>query len=88
MTHTPGPWHVYKNRHYVMDSRSHLVAYCGDVSVDTREEVEANAILIASAPDLLEALENIASGHACLLGFSIDDAAEIARDALAKARGE
>ena len=42
---------------------------------------EANARLIAAAPDLLEALE-------CLIKSDHDDVIEMARAAIARARGE
>lgn len=57
----------------------------------TREEAEANARLIASAPDLLEALENlqtqiqqVSDGDRPYTGFDT----ELIDEAIAKARGE
>lgn len=57
--HTPGPWVAVA--HYVrtpLDAQGGgwMVADCRDVSLP-REQVQANAHLIAAAPELLEALE-------------------------------
>jgi hypothetical protein len=63
MTHTPGPWQARKA--FVYSSKPHVqLAHCGanfTAGVDgTRSisdgEAEANARLIAAAPDLLAAL--------------------------------
>ena len=55
-------------------------------------EAEANAHLIAAAPELMDALEGIANATASSDGFDPFKAAErfqaIARAALAKAKGE
>ena len=60
-----------------------------------RKEIEANAKLIASAPDLLAALEDMYSGwlyirkmHGDLYGVGWDRSQEKAEAALKKARGE
>jgi hypothetical protein len=73
MTHTPGPWEVYEgvnrdahwhNRACVWStSAGHLVAYTDFM---TTEIAEANARLIAAAPDLLEALRAFAFGDPVL----------------------
>lgn len=89
-THTTGPWHwncdglyhqgqLYKE--YILTA-----SYEYDEGVSVECKNEANARLIATAPDLLEALidiNNICSG-ACS-GRSIE---EIARTAIAKAKGD
>lgn len=58
----------------------------------SREEAEANATLIAAAPDLLYALERIANGQEMVGEFTHADVVlryqEIARAAIAKATGE
>lgn len=64
--HTPGPWKVYgrdgKPKCYVTDSEGRTIAdldsFC--TGSDSREQLEANARLIAHAPALLEALKAIA----------------------------
>ena len=58
MKHTPGPWKVTKLGTMVRAGGTNI-ADCGS-SFNLRykhEEMHANAALIASAPDLLEALE-------------------------------
>lgn len=55
--HTPGPWHVYKGRGlYVDSSTAGLVC---KVAENRSAEKEANALLIAAAPELLEALREV-----------------------------
>ena len=63
MTHTPGPWNIgptYKSSINAGEKHIAMVNYwkSGDKSSDVfGEEHDANARLIAAAPDLLEALE-------------------------------
>lgn len=91
-THTPGPWRI--------DSKTRFGDYtiaAGD-SVKTCEFIaktqnEANANLIAAAPDLLEALEDaaflmrMAAKIAGPMQDSFKRSAEDAAKALAKAEG-
>lgn len=91
--HTPGPWFAVadKGQTIIRTSRSSaafspLAIVKGDKR-DTLKDQEANARLMAAAPDLLEALEY------CLdcLGdeFALpSDCQSTARAAIAKARGE
>ena len=57
--HTPGPWDVETkgSRHFVDGADRLTVAYLDRAGVRERAEIEANALLIASAPELLAALE-------------------------------
>jgi hypothetical protein len=87
MNHTPGPWHVEHGETtetLIVDSQSVFVA-------EAAEDMEADARLIAAAPDLLAALERIeAHGrewdrshlheHECY--------EDIARAAIAKVKGQ
>ena len=82
--HTPGPWvasacHVQKGGRSIAFASSGSGVSCGP------EEARANARLIASAPDMLAALESIVveadNGLDCHL------LAEIAAAAIAKAKG-
>ena len=96
--HTPGPWTVQTLWHSfrVVDSRAMTFSNSRLCDVQhwstsnrgpSREEAEANARLIAAAPDLLDALKDLerVSGSAML----IDDPARAnARAAIAKALGE
>lgn len=100
---TPGPWFGLKNGKYDNSKNTWDLqdedAYCsqsapittdsGDIvafAVHSSDEyhhdslVEANARLIAAAPELLEALE-------CLLEMGHAKAGDLARAAIAKARG-
>ena len=59
----------------------------GDTTILGIENIEANINLIASAPDMYEALETIE--RVAGIGMMEDDPARVkARDALRKARGE
>ena len=64
--HTPGPWH-HTGREFndVRDSDDELVAVALHLRVGQPErsihEAEANARLIAAAPDLLEAAQQVLS---------------------------
>lgn len=91
--HTPGPW-LYRERPTTDDARRPLAIYGPDqqfiagLSTSALDlawpKERANAQLIASAPDLLAALERI-----CLLGATqqVGHAQEIARAAIEKAEG-
>ena len=64
--HTPGPWKVdmpqYGHNYKVRDSHLNTVADCSFLSGRLPEcgaEREANACLIAAAPDLLEVCEEV-----------------------------
>ena len=86
--HTPGPWRVeqqsYNEHPYgVMapESAKHDLDLLCEFSPEMTND--ANARLIAAAPDLLEALEILVSDHAA----SLEDW-EAAHAAVKKARGE
>lgn len=97
-THTPGPWSIRHDKGFnndVIRSNGRLLATCypeaspnGRLNKAGQSEAEANARLIAAAPDLLTFVESItnASGpYAYLNGTQIvADAYRLA----AKARGE
>lgn len=55
--HTPGPWTVDDNG-FIYDYAGNTIAdpHCSDIDLDERE---ANARLIAAAPELLNALERL-----------------------------
>ena len=62
MEYTKGEWRIIKD----VDNRTHIMGFESDfernvcmLSVRSPEEVEANAHLIASAPDLYEALKAV-----------------------------
>ena len=64
--HTPGPWTrdcgnwVYRGADFMSVRGSHFITCeVGDVSGVPHEEAFANACLIAAAPDLLAALEEL-----------------------------
>lgn len=90
--HTPGPWEDIINDEgelwVVIDNGDHDI-FIGDME-DTCGECHANAQLIAASPDLLavcEALVNVADGKGDL-ERDYWKAVEMARTAIAKAKGE
>lgn len=89
MKHTPGPW--YANGIVVRPAnvdRNPCIAVADDQD-RLRDEQEANARLIAAAPELLEALRNLLE-DAIALGIEDSDrsgSAIEAKAALAKAGG-
>lgn len=54
VTHTPGPWH--ENDGFIYGDNPPLIVCDPHCDVADHDEREANARLIASAPDLLEAV--------------------------------
>lgn len=90
--HTPGPWEI--DGEYVQQAGQASVAVCDVMVMDEGGDkgwyrgsvTQANARLIAAAPELLGALEG-------LLAVSVDTTPEellammAARDAIAKAKG-
>ena len=93
MTHTPGPWHSVG--HNIEDDNGKVVATTEAPNGDEFPRAGTNRRLIAAAPELLEALKEIAEGkgrfsqdpltHA---SNTIEDMIEIAHNAIAKAEGK
>jgi hypothetical protein len=88
--HTPGPWGTdhkdhdspYQNIKIKAGSKTVCTIWIDDAPDHAfNSEQEANARLIAAAPDLLEALQNLVNGN----GFAPSESLEKARAALAKA---
>jgi hypothetical protein len=99
-THTPGPWKIFDGWgakwaplsivDSIPDVDGKCVANCICHLSSTNDNAEANARLIAAAPEMLEALESLVkttkdSG----LGVFNDehDALQLAREAIRKAKG-
>lgn len=87
-THTPGPWRVgptHKDDSFAIHAQTASVVHCKPFS-SSHKSAEANARLIAAAPDLLAALISLvraSDGH----HGSIRER-DIARAAIAKAEGK
>jgi hypothetical protein len=102
--HTPGPWLVSTGYHPHIETASGVALAKTDCSISRSRFVEdgyvarANATLMASAPELLEALEGLAHADGCYCdaAFSMSDGShpshapecQKARAAIAKAKGE
>jgi hypothetical protein len=92
-THTQGPWDWHQSKN---DDGTHngSVIYlerpgmahcvCKAPRYQTDEQWEADACLIAAAPDMLEALENLENDD----GSIPDHAWKLVQDAISKAKGE
>lgn len=88
MKHTPGPWVRIGTDVGTADCAIASISVMSVVTMK-RDEREANAILIAAAPELLQALKQMLDAfHHDPLGGSQDAAVEAALDAVAKAQGE
>lgn len=90
--HTPGPWAVDESRHDGCINRIKPFRHIGmasgyKVKPGDPEENEANARLMAAAPDLLEALEAFIAHGEQAFGHDFEVMIQ-ARAAIAKARGE
>jgi len=91
--HTPGPWEI--KRHFdpgykFISAQKHtaLAQVVWRMEDEDRSPVcEANAHLIAAAPELLEALQNLLKVHEGE-GGTQHHAGDMARAAIAKAKGE
>ena len=96
---TAAPWHHFENcEGWTIAGPNHeLVAYCDhslDDKVDERSPAEANAQLIAAAPDLFDALEQAVAAlneapRFAVPGLNSDSyrIASICDKAIAKAKG-
>ena len=87
MKHTPGPWRLdegQSSRVYLIDGKDGAVGEL--VFAETRNPADAR--LIAAAPELLEALQELMDDDAPWDGMRWADACDKARAAIAKARGE
>jgi hypothetical protein len=82
--HTPGPW-FSADTHECPD----VMADGGFLIAKTRGiNCEANARLIAAAPDMLAALEAfVGSRKGDGMGWTLDSLEALAREAIAKAKG-
>ena len=83
-THTPGPWRVlHKTGVFPMDSDCWTIG----TAEQHRKEHEANARLMAAAPDLLAALQAMIAHYPAGINTMLDEASTAARAAIARATG-
>ena len=89
--HTPGPWHAAASdrnamyRDKVADARDGLVADCFTSTLG-RGIQEANAHLIAAAPDMLDELRRLFDAYEAGDAYDEDDMTRV-RAAIDKAEG-
>ena len=95
MSHTPGPWKVAENLfgstasyevYTNIETKSGKGGYTRICQITPRDQ-KANARLIASAPEMLEALERLVEAAGPQM-VEPDLALEFARTVIRKARGE
>lgn len=95
--HTPGPWSLkmtgWRTNPFAIYSprRPGAVACVPSRTSVPLDEQDANARLIAAAPDMLAALERIANSeeyHGDLFVCDFETLQNVARAAIAKAKGE
>ncbi len=93
--HTKGPWKAVENGFWkqgVQAGRGKWIVYKAGTEGMKQTEIEANARLIAAAPDLLEALEELSAVYSDALRdeFNITECPLIdkAHAAIARAKGE
>lgn len=94
--HTPGPWKAYpiEMNHglpYTPVAANTLLAKVYSEAFGDYEQSEANARLVAAAPDLLEALRRVVNDWVAPDGLPFEDgempALDAARAAISKATG-
>lgn len=84
--HSPAPWRCHDKRpncsgYSIVGNDGQYIGFVGDS--DELSPMGANANLIASAPELLEALQEIVGNH-----YLSDKAQSMATKAIAKALGQ
>ena len=85
--HTQGPWEIETkgSRHFIDGADQLTVAYVDRAGVRDRQEIEANARLIAAAPELLAALIGMMNRYGDKSPHPTCDASISARAAISKA---
>ncbi len=96
MTHTPGPWKIVtvdgQNTGSIFSGKIRVCAKVGE-DVKLQKTADADIALIAAAPELLEALQEVVNSNPVLVATNPNclryvAAIEKARAAIKKARGE
>ena len=89
--HTPGPWktqtHISLDRMEIRDANGRRIAECAMVFPMSAKTHDANASLIAAAPELLEALQEIVTAADGEGRSQLDASFTKARAAISKAIG-
>lgn len=98
MSHAPGPWHVSPRSKYLVRSKDYYICRVMKSKIDPSLNVaaEADAKLIATAPELLQALKSLIqslpddpdSYEDSALYRQIEDAVNKGKNIIIKATGE
>lgn len=86
MTHTPGPWVAKNERVWNAEEVMYQAASNFD-AINPSQTLQANAKLIAAAPEMLQALRDMLATYVDTT-IPATFAATAAREAIAKATGE
>lgn len=95
MKHTPGPWRYHHDKYegdaILASNKPVKWVVRRSEDTDTGYDVvdipnEADALLIAAAPELLDALENLVIGLS--MGWDLEGLIQAANSAIAKAHGD
>ena len=96
--HTPGPWRITSQGLLVSDDNGMVLSIKNQGSLMTNAELQANYALIESAPDMVSMLEGIieqlsrfdykSKRNDIWNSSLVDNALQLAKHGLAKARGE
>ncbi len=85
--HTPGPWVASRSANAAFTRHPAIISDTGEVAMATwagnERQTDANARLIAAAPELLSALQKIDANAA----ESVEWIRRVAQEAIAKATG-
>lgn len=89
--HSPAPWRCHDKRpncsgYSIVGKDGQYIAFVGDS--DELSPIDANANLIAAAPELLEALQSLVTVSGLLLGNTCQTELTKARQAITKALGQ
>lgn len=88
-THTPGPWREHSHRQIGPDAGivCEVWSAIGETDAERIAQADANAALIAAAPELHQALKTLLADHAIGMAVVRPRTMTLIRAALAKAEG-
>lgn len=72
--HTPGKWFLNTNLTQILNEDGHTIANISPMGAKTAEERDANARILHAAPEMYEALKQMAycASHQCGFGCNVE----------------